>query len=370
MTEFYDRYYPTLCVRRSEMVAAEKLPISEKQRMLPIILFSPWMNAHLFDNTHERIARSFGKMPLLVDLDRTYPRYSWKKPEGQSSRIKVDRDNPAQRKFFQMLDSVDDVDDFIEIFQEHSNYIPCIQFQGKSTDAIQKQFDAFRELDRGIGLRFETTKPNSVDTVMSILKNYDAEKLCFILDAGYINHHNIQQLQFFKYMEQVSAIIPDAQFVTVSCNFPNDFTDIDDFETIPIEAREVHRLVQTQTNYRVYYGDWGSTKPRNVDGFGSPPLPRIDFPTQRSWIIARSKSLNWGFSEAAAQITRLGEWETRPNIWGADLVERTALGLPDNIYNSNLSIAARINMHLFIQNNYGSTRLSDIDTTEPWIDPA
>jgi hypothetical protein len=51
MTQFYDRYYPTISLRRGEMRAFKKLPDGEKQKMLPIVLLAPWLNSVRFENS-------------------------------------------------------------------------------------------------------------------------------------------------------------------------------------------------------------------------------------------------------------------------------------------------------------------------------
>jgi hypothetical protein len=118
----------------------------------------------------------------------------------------------------------------------------------------------------------------------------------------------------------------------------------------------------------MYYGDWASAKPRRYDGFGSKPLDRIDFPTKSSWIIARSKEEEWDFVAAAQRVTRLPEWDDKPNVWGAKLIEKTARNLPGAITTGPQAIAARVNIHLFLQNNF-SADVHRIPTTADWVDP-
>ena len=98
-------------------------------------------------------------------------------------------------------------------------------------------------------------------------------------------------------------------------------------------------------------------------------MPRIDFPTKDRWIISRSKEEEWDFEAAAKRVTRLPEWPDRPSVWGAGLIEKTAKGLPGGISTGPQAIAARVNIHLFVQNNFSVQNLGTINTDGVWIDP-
>lgn len=69
MTQFTARYYPTLCIRRAEMRAMKFLPLSEKEKMLPIVLMAPWLNSISFDNTVSVVRECVGQIPLIADID-------------------------------------------------------------------------------------------------------------------------------------------------------------------------------------------------------------------------------------------------------------------------------------------------------------
>jgi hypothetical protein len=84
--------------------------------------------------------------------------------------------------------------------------------------------------------------------------------------------------------------------------------------------------------------------------------------------MARSKEQKWSFQDAAIRIMRLPEWEAHPKIWGTGMIEKTALGLPGGIKTHPEVIAARVNIHLFVQANFNSPN----PPTQPkgkWKDP-
>ena len=111
MTKFFNRYFPTLCVRRAEMKAMEHLPVSEKEKMLPIVLLAPWLNSIKFENTFAHIAKSIGDTPIIVDLDRDYRSAS---------------DLESRRYFKKLLFGDRAAQEWISLIKQHDNYVPII----------------------------------------------------------------------------------------------------------------------------------------------------------------------------------------------------------------------------------------------------
>jgi hypothetical protein len=140
MTAFFERYYPTVCIRRAEMLAMEKLPPSEKEKMLPIVLLAPWLNSLKFENTFERISISMGEIPMVVDLDRFY---------------QSDSQTESRVYFRSLLQGEGSTERWIDLISEHENFIPTIQINNRSNDQIAKQINTFRDFGRGIAFRFD-----------------------------------------------------------------------------------------------------------------------------------------------------------------------------------------------------------------------
>lgn len=339
MSPFFERYYPTICIRRAEMKAMENLPDSEKRLMLPIVLLAPWLNSISFENTFNVLERSIGNIPVIVGLDRYFKSHS----------------SLPSREFFNRLLSGDaGVDSWISVVEAHQHFIPLVQVSGVSDQFVLRQIDVFRALGRGFCFRIETQLYDDWRRTLEFVRRCVADEILTVLDYGYrdpslelTNELSSIVRSFFEIDDRLKLVISGA-------NFPNSFSDFDDFsKTQPIGSRLVYeQLRQNFGNYQIFYGDWASTKPRQYDGGGSRPRPRIDFPTKSQWIISRSKDEEWTFQEAAERITRLEEWSTRPSVWGAGLIEKTARGLPGGITTGPLAIAARVNMHLYLQNHF------------------
>jgi hypothetical protein len=339
MTEFFDRYYPTVSLRRGEMRAFEKLPASEKQKMLPIVLLAPWLNSISFDNSYNIIAKSIGDQPIIVDLDRYYSSSS---------------DLESRRYFWSLLDAEKGPTNWKFLVENHKNYIPCIQILNVDSDKIDEQIRWSRDLARGFCLRFELERwPNS-DLDFGTIEKVADDDCLIIIDYGYSDYTEILHEKTSAILTTLFEISPEFRVVICGSNFPNDFAEFDEFsKSQPNSARQLFSTLKGQFgNYNMFYGDWASTKPRKYDGHGSPPLPRIDYPTASQWIMARSKALAWSFQDAATRITRLPEWESHPKIWGTGMIEKTSLGLPGGIKTHPEVIAARINIHLYVQANF------------------
>lgn len=356
MSEFYNRYYPTICIRRAEMRAMEKLPLSEKRLMLPIVLLAPWLNSTEFENTHVRINQSIGDAKIIIDLDRFFKSSS----------------TTQSREYFNSLISgnPEGIDEWINLFSKFENYIPVIQFKNVSDECVDKQILAARALRKGYAFRCDPINRSEFSRMRNKIEQCINDDIIFIFDFGYRDDPLATAADPTVYLRDIFNLSDTLKIVVSGSNFPNDFSDFDNFATPKeIGARVVYaELSKVFGNYQIFYGDWASTKPRRYDGGGNPPLPRIDFPTKSAWIIARSKELAWTFREAAIRITRLPEWEARPFVWGTGVIEKTAMGLPGGISTGPEAIAARVNIHLFVQNHFG-------DAAPPrapeavWVDP-
>lgn len=355
MAQFIDRYYPTICVRRAEIRAMAKLPLEEKQKMLPIILVAPWLNSISFDNTVAIISRCVGDIPVIVDIDRYF---------------RSESDLPSRAFWRSLIDENTGHINWMNFVEKNHHYIPTIQTLNKSEDQIRYQIVRAVEMNRGFVFRFEIERLYNIPLIFNFIEEYIDNDLLCVFDAGYGDPTEVTERNVSIFIDRLIAISPEARFVVSASSFPNDFSDFDDFsESKLIGSRLLFaNLSRNYGNYNMFYGDWASTKPRRYDGGGSRPLPRIDYPTKGRWIIARSKEEGWDFEEASKRITRLPEWSDRPIVWGTGMIEKTASGLPGGISTGPEAIASRVNIHLFLQNNF--------NTTEPppppqgkWIDP-
>lgn len=333
----------------------EKLPESEKTKMLPIVLLAPWLNSIEFENTYRIVEKCVGKGPIIVDIDRYY-----------SSESLL----PSRQFFRALLDPEVGPTHWMELIKSHENYVPCIQLTGISRQLIAKQIEIAKSLNRGFVFRVELEREYSTSDLISIVSENSNENCLIILDYGYSDQSELVEMRISNLMDRLIQISINLRFVISGSSFPNAFSEFDDFAgSKSISARLIYsNLSRKYGNYNFFYGDWASTKPRRYDGGGSKPLPRIDFPTSSRWIIARSKENEWDFQQAAEMITRLPEWQERPMVWGTGMIEKAARGLPGGISTGPQAIASRVNIHLYLQNNFGSAT-AQTGPQGKWIDP-
>lgn len=337
------------------MKAMENLPISEKKKMLPIVLLAPWLNSIKFDNTFGIVEKSIGDVKIVVDLDRFF----------QSESLM-----PSRREFFSLLSGDDCHKKWMELVGQRENFIPCIQVSDWTDEQVVYQIDVAKALGRGFVFRIEIDRLGVFERSLEFIKHNYNENILVIIDYGYKTKSEWLEIQLAAYIDKLIEVSPEIRFVVTGASFPNEFSEFDDFSRVKvIDERAIYSdLKGRYGNYQFFYGDWASTKPRRYDGGGGTPLPRIDFPTSQSWIIARSSENEWGFSEAARAVSRLPEWSQRPFVWGTGMIEKTALGVPGGISTGPQAIAARVNIHLYIQNNFGQD-LGGASPEGEWVDP-
>lgn len=333
----------------------QQLPMSEKMKMLPVVLLAPWLNSISFDNTINIISDSVGDNFVIVDLDRFF--------SSESSL-------PSREYFRELMDPSSGPEKWIDLVVQNEKFIPTIQTYRRSQTSIDQQISIFRELGRGFVFRFEIDRDHAWDDVFSNVERTKSDDILVVFDYGYGDPTNITENKVSRLIDRLITISPEIKFVVTGSSFPNSFSEFDDFSSSKTIGTRIlfENLIKKYGNYSLYYGDWASTKPRRYDGGGNRPLPRIDYPTKSRWIIARSKEEDWDFEEAAKRITRIAEWSERPLVWGTGMIEKTAKGLPGGISTGPEAIASRVNIHLYVQNNY----TQPVGAPPPqgkWIDP-
>lgn len=338
------------------MRALEKLPSSEKLLMLPIVLLAPWLNSIEFSNTHGIIKKSIGDAPIIVDIDRFF---------------RSDSSLPSRVYFRELVGgTAKGIDNWLHLIDENKNYIPTILFNGVTEVDLERQISFAKGANRGFVFRIDPNSRSEFSRIREAVSECQSDDILIIIDFGYRNDYLQAAHETSEYLRSMLDISEELRFVVCGSNFPNAFSDFDDFAGAqPIGSRLVYlELLKSFGNYQLFYGDWASTKPRKYDGGGNTPLPRIDFPTPNSWIIARSREQQWSFQEAARRITRVPEWDRRPVVWGTGMIEKTAEGLPGGISTGPEAIAARVNTHLYVQNH-----IADSSPPPPpeqaWVDP-
>ncbi|MCD7060279.1 beta family protein [Pelagibacterium sp. HS1C4-1] len=334
------------------MRGLEELAEGDKSRILPVVLFAPWVGSHSLERSVERIEQAYGNRPFFLDLDRYYV--------GQNSS------NGAQREFRALIQGDNRIDDWKSLIETIETAMPILRHDVSERDLLE-QIDWAEHLGRGYAFRFDDPTLGLNGNVLNALEDIEHSELAVFIDAGWANDPLAHEFWLRSAVEQVLQRNPNVPLSTSTSNFPSSFANIEGLGTCTIGAREVFNRVRAANNEaNLTYGDWASTKPRSYDR-GGHPLPRIDYATRSQWVMARSKKEEWDFVDAANAIVDSDHWNDAIETWGSYMIESTAEEEPYSIDTSPKAVAARINIHLHVQANFDLPE-NAISYDDPWID--
>ncbi len=352
-------YVPTLAVRASEMNGLEFLPGATKDLMIPCFLLAPWANSNSLGRTITRIQRGFPNRPYFLDIDRDY----------QFTNL----ESETQRTLAQLMDPADCFGKWIAFVREHERVWPCIQSRGQSEAEIRTQIEAFQVLERPYCMRIVRDRfPENIEDIVDAFAAGGAADFAIILEGGWTRDPLSLAVWFDGViagsLQAIDATVP----IVLSCtSIPKMFTSFsaDEPTTVPFNNRQLLDQVARNSNRaRIIYGDWGSTRPREIGGFANRPLDRVDYPTERTWHIARNKEDEWDFRDAALATVNSPEWDGNLGIWGEEMIQNTAINEELGIDTPQKNVAARVNIHMHRQAFYGRPPIDPIAFDEDWED--
>ncbi len=352
-------FVPTLAVRASEMNGLEFLPGATKDKMTPCFLLAPWANSNSLERTITRVQRAFPNRPYFLDIDRNY----------QFTNL----ESEPQRELVQLMDPADCFGNWVAFVREHERVWPCIQSRGQSEAEIRMQIEAFQAQGRVYCMRIVRDRfPENIEEIVDAFAAGGAADFAIILEGGWTRDPLSLAVWFdgvvANSLQAIDATVP----IVLSCtSIPKMFTSFsaDAPTAVPFSNRQLLEQVARNSNRaRIIYGDWGSTRPREIGGFANRPLDRVDYPTERAWHIGRNKEDEWGFRDAARAIVNSVEWDGNLGIWGEEMIQSTAINEELGIDTPQKNVAARVNIHLYRQAFYGQPPIDPIDFDEEWED--
>jgi hypothetical protein len=348
-------YVPTLAIRASEMNGLEYLPGLTKDRLMPVFLLAPWANARTLTRAMERLERAFPRRHYFLDVDRDY--------------YPPNPDGPAQSEWLALRNPADRFDAWWQFWTDFPNAIPCLQHEGQGKEEIRLQIGDIQSQGREFAVRIELNRrPRNIGIIVEALQEVGTADYTVILEGGWTANPTLLYAQFHGLISGVLAPLDGRIPIVVSCtSMPKEYHEMSGVSRIPFTNHNLLRQLRASTNRDVIlYGDWGSTKPRE-DGFGRTPLPRIDFPTSESWLIARNREAGWSYTDAANAIVERDDWTGNLGIWGEQMIELTTQNELFGIDTPQKNVAARVNIHLHLQALYGQPT-TGINLDEPWVD--
>lgn len=339
-------YLVTLGIRPAELSGLKELPGTTKDRMTPVVLLAPWLATTPLSRALDKFEEAYPARPYFLDVD-TYYRVN-------------DKPNEAKELWARLAAKPADLDAWWRLLVDRPNANPCLQMAQQPIERVHSQIVWARENDRTFCLRFNLAEgigsgiPKWMPELIAELADEGATDYAIVLEFGWVEEPLFVAAAASGYIDNFFSEIPPTVPVGISCtSFPKDFTRYDGTEAEVFTNRELVAQVQRVTNRsRIVYGDWGTTRPRAY-GHASQPRNRIDYPTDRSWVIARDRDESVDFQTAASRITESAHWSGDLGIWGEQLIEGTAAGQPFSIDSMPKMYAARINIHLHRQAFYG-----------------
>jgi Beta protein len=361
-------YLPLFSVRRAEMFAMENLPNKDKDILLPIVLLRGWGVSKHLENSIERIKKSTGDRPWIMDIDVDYLL------ENKG------KERPVFEELESLRNSAEGYKNWCNFVAEYPQVIPCVQLEDRAE--LNEQLDRLVALGRGMAVRFNDVNIPNWNAILRVIAGKAIEGLCVIIDYGKLGQLTKERLLEYTdpvstYVNEMYQEIPNAIFVVSSTTFPSDFSDIDGLEERVIFERQFFSEIVAQCpDIALKYSDRGSTRAGKAATGGATPAPRIDFPLKNVWKISRKKlspiemedeeERKDGYRVVAKNLVRSVEWDPNLKIWGAKEIEASAKG--ELITNPHHSTAVRINIHLHRQLHYNNAPGEIIDTDDDWVD--
>lgn len=343
-------YVPIVDVRLSEMTAMEELAPAVKDVLLPHITLQPWLSAHHIEPVIAKVGAAVGHRPVIIDVTR--------EPFDFETR------KPVHDAFDSLRDSTDGYRNLFEFIEEHENFVPSLQLAARRE--LPRQIQRAAALGRGIVIKLTEQVFGASVEIAERLRRIDQEKIYFILDYQHQSRELLTRTAgAIGYVEGIRAVLPNCYISVSASTFPSTFGGRD-HQTI--FERQFHDAIVGRIGAgRIIYSDRASVRERQSGGGGS-PAPRIDNATQQEWTFFRedndSIDRDVRYQRAASRAMRSESWIDL-GIWGTTQIINTANG-GAAIVSPQRSTAARINIHVHQQANFGA--LPAPDTESDWTD--
>lgn len=351
-------YLVTLCIRRAELSGLKELPGSTKDRLTPLVLLAPWMATSPLSKAIDKFEDAYPGRPYFIDVDTYYH--------------PGDNNNEAKEAWAELAKRPADVTVWQALLLPYANANPCLLMAGSTIESARAQIAWARENDRSFCLRMNMAGPGIPTWMPNLVVELSAEgavDYAVVFDFGLVDSALDVAPVAAGYIKSFFKGIPPEIPIAVCCTtFPSDFTVFDGIEELGFSNRDLLGQIRQATNHpRMIYADWGSTKPRSY-GHASAPKNRIDYPTDKGWVIARDNDDPVSFQTAAKRIIAAkGKWTGGLGIWGEQLIEGAAAGQAFAIDSMPKMYSARVNIHLHRQAFYGRLpRPEELD--EAWTD--
>lgn len=343
-------YCPLLKARVAEMKALSQLPDSSKDRAFPVLAVRPWPNALKLEHAWVRVEETLEDRRFAIDLD--------------SSKRGV-AGTPAASEFTALFDPADGFSRYYSVAGDFARAVPVFRWEGGEIPHLEQQIGHVERLDRGAILRLHHDSPgNHAAAVADVLNRFPDTTL--VIDGGWSRELLLREQWASNLVQIATEIREDVEIVIAGSSFPQSFTNMKERAETRIDERFLHDAIRRRHNAAaVTYGDWGSTREQSP----SVPMtnrPRLDLPMPREWVSFRSVD-GEDYKAVAERLVTDSAWSPTLEVWGTYVFKATAQDLPGAVRSPAMATAARINIHLHKQAQFG-TGLEVNDGDEPFTD--
>lgn len=341
------------------MQALEELPEKAKDLILPYVHLRPWVGSHTLDKALGRIEKAYSKRPLVLDLAAPEPGEDGKERPVFSELKKLRNPNGGYANWCEFL-------------EENKQFIPALQV--RNPQKISEQAMRLKKLKRGVAVHIAPQMLGAISGFIDLIKPgaENGDEFCFVVDFGRQGENFLlSQLKTVAIVNALKGAFPGAYIAISASSFPEGFSDIEDQDIF--ERQHFDGVVaQLKHTGDVIYSDRGSARAEKQMGGGGTPAPRIDYAGATRWNFFRSvpvekKARPAAYVAQAKKAIAHPCWDKKLQVWGHQMIEKTASNSPNCITSPKLSTAARINIHLHRQLYYGDAA-GLYDTDEEWSD--
>lgn len=344
-------YCPTLYARVAEVKAYDQLPRATKDAILPVFRWRPWPNARELSKTWGRLGEAIGGRRFILELDR--------------SKYTSSPNKASDEEFVRLFDPRSGYENFYRFAEELPFSIPTLRsLSGRLVD-LDAQAAHVDKIGRGVVWHVEhphVVERELIDEVAHLFPD-----LVVLIDVGWGRDLLGREAWASRIIRLIGEVRPECEIILSGSSFPETFTGIGARAELQNSERPLFSNVIRNTNMTTLtYGDWGSTRPVLT------PVPmrlirRIDVAYVNQWNVFRQVDENDTYVELARRATNDPSWPSELKIWGTYAIEATAEATPGSIGSPAAAAAARINMHLYRQAQFGApTDLGEAD--EPYVD--
>ena len=334
-----EKYVPVLKTTDAELKGYSELSDSVKDSLLPLFELTKSRKTKLepFGNIEKRMDKLkelVGDRRFILDLTshEDMANYQIEYLQNEEDGFANWRNFLAEHSDFQIVPMIHVVPDALE---ETTSLVSW----------LAKNYDQY-------ALRVESFDADISEYLSAVLSGCDdLNRLILVVDAGFVDAACYDE-KFSECRDRcfaASSIFGLENIAIVSSSFPKSVightSECEDHEgqfpkfDLPLKSR-----VESDLNLSLIYGDYASIHPVRYQVGGGTWVPRVDFPTQDSYIYTRYRRANGGYVEAAKAMVKKGGFELL-DCWGFDEIIQAANDKPNGL-SPSYWIAVRLNMHV------------------------